>query len=189
VALVAIVLAAGRGSRFGGDKLAAKLNGRSLLDHAVAAACAAPVERVLVVTRPGATISDHPRVERVETWSEALSDTLRAGLAVASTHAAEGAFIFLGDMPLVPPSLAAALAEAIGPSLAAMPVRDGAPGHPVLISRAAFSLVDDLSGDEGLGRVLRNRNDVVSLETSDPGALFDVDTLADLVAAQRDEAR
>ena len=44
-----LVLAAGAGTRFGGRKQLAELDGRPLLEHAVQAMTAAPVGRVVVV--------------------------------------------------------------------------------------------------------------------------------------------
>ena len=183
MALVAIVLAAGRASRFGGGKLDALIGERSVLEHSVAAALAAPVERVLAVVGPGQAIPADPRIERIELDSSALSDSLRAGIATAGEVA--GAFVFLGDMPLVPPDLAARLASAIGSAVAAVPVREGVPGHPVLLARSGFGLVETLRGDAGLGRALRSRDDVVRLATGEVGVTFDVDTPADIAAAQR----
>jgi molybdenum cofactor cytidylyltransferase len=180
--LVAIVLAAGRATRFGADKLSALIDGRSVLDRSVEAALAAPVDRVLVVTRAEREIAAHPKVEKIEPGGADLSDSLRSGLAAAGD--AEGAFIFLGDMPLVPKGLAGRLAQAIGTGLAAVPVCEGEPGHPVLLARRGFGLAEGLSGDSGLGTVLRGRADVVHLPTGDAGATFDIDTPSDLATAR-----
>ena len=49
---VAILLAAGAGSRFGGDKLLAPLHGKPLVLHAVDAMRAAVTE-IIAVVRPG----------------------------------------------------------------------------------------------------------------------------------------
>jgi molybdenum cofactor cytidylyltransferase len=182
--LVAIVLAAGRGERFGGGKLAAPLAGRPLLDHAVHVALASPATEVIVVGRPGTPVPADPRVRLVALESAALSDSLRAGLAAAG--AAAGAFIFLGDMPLVPPDMAARLARALGGASAALPQWRGRPGHPVLLARNAFALVDGLTGDEGLGRALRGLAGVVRLPVEEEGVVLDVDHPEDLAAiAQR----
>ena len=82
--------------------------------------------------------------------------------------------------------MAARLVEAIGDGLAALPTWEGRPGHPVLLSRRAFALVDGLEGDEGLGRVLRGRSDVVRLPVAEEGVVLDVDSVADLAEiAQR----
>ena len=180
--LVAIVLAAGRGTRFGSDKLAALISGKSVLDRAIEVALAAPAERVIVVTRPGTQVPPDPRIARVESSGPDLSDSLRAGIAAAGE--AQGAFIFLGDMPLVPHDLAGRLLPAIGAAVAAVPVREGVPGHPVLLARRGFALVERLQGDAGLGRALRHREDVAPLTVSDLGATLDIDTPDDLAAAQ-----
>jgi len=179
----AIVLAAGRGERFGGNKLQALLNGRSLLEHAIGLALAAPVETVVVVTRPGTVLPDEPRLRAVELPSACLSESLRAGLA--HTGDPDGAFIFLGDMPLIPQGTAEALAAAIGSAVAAFPMHGDVPGHPLLLARRGFALADELVGDEGIGRMLRARDDVVRLPTTDCGVIADVDTKSALAALQQ----
>lgn len=180
---MAIVLAAGRGERFGGGKLAAELGGRPLLAHAVEAALASPAERVIVVGRPGVAVPPDPRIEAVELASAALSDSLRAGLAGARD--AVGAFVFLGDMPLVPHGMAARLLAGIGPAPAALPVWRGKPGHPVLLARDAFALADGLAGDEGLGRALRSLPGVLRLAVEEEGVVLDVDRKDDLESIGR----
>ncbi|HUD29183.1 MAG TPA: nucleotidyltransferase family protein [Novosphingobium sp.] len=182
--LVAVVLAAGRATRFGSDKLSALLDGEPLLFHAIRAARAAPVTKVLVVARPGLDTGDWPGappVEIVRLVSTALSDTLKAGIAAAGE--ADGAFVFLGDMPRLPHGLAARLAAAIGPAYAAMPRHAGKPGHPVLFSARAFTDIATLTGDEGAGRLLRRHGDVAFDECTDPAIHFDVDRPEDLKKA------
>lgn len=181
--LAAIVLAAGQGARFGGGKLAELLAGRPLLDHAVDLALESLAARVIVVARPGTCILADARLRLVELESPALSDSLRAGLAAAGEVA--GAFIFLGDMPLVPGNMAARLAEAIGSAPAALPMWRDRPGHPVLLTRRAFGLADGLTGDEGLGRALRGLAGVVRLPVDDEGVVLDVDRPEDLADIAR----
>lgn len=179
--LVAVVLAAGHGTRFGGDKLSAFLDGEPLLFHAIRAARAAPVSKVIVVARPGLDTgvwADAPAVEVVRIASIALSDSLKAGIAAASQ--ANGAFIFLGDMPAVPHDEAPRLASLLRSAYAALPRHNGRRGHPVLLSATAFPDIARLTGDEGAGRLLRSRDDVVFDECPDPAILFDVDRPEDL---------
>jgi molybdenum cofactor cytidylyltransferase len=178
---VALVLAAGRATRFGSDKLRAPLDGRPLLHHAIGAARAAPVDRVILVARPGVDAGAWPGlppVDVLEIDSYALSQTLKAGIAAA--HGAAGAFVFLGDMPRIPHAIAASLASAIGPAYAAMPRHGGRPGHPVLLSARAFAAIAALTGDEGAGRLLRPRDDVTFVACADPAIHFDVDRPEDL---------
>lgn len=181
MSLVAVLLAAGRGTRFGGDKLSAPLDGEPLLFHAIRIARAAPVARVVVVARPGLDTGDWPgapAVQVVRLDSAELSDTLKTGIAAAA--GARGAFVFLGDMPRIPRDLAARLAEGLGSAYAAMPRHDGRSGHPVLLSARAFEDIPALSGDEGAGRLLRQRKDVAFVECDDPAIHFDIDRREDL---------
>lgn len=180
--LVAIVLAAGAGSRFGGGKLSAPFHGEPLIRHAIRAARAAPVSRVVVVSAPGLDIGPWdepgPPVELREIAAAALSDSLRAGIAAVGDT--EAAFIFLGDMPLIPHTAAARLAEALGGNFAALLRFEGRPGHPVLLSRIAFADIAGLQGDEGAGRLLRARKDVAFLDWPDETVLLDVDRTEDI---------
>jgi len=179
----AIVLAAGSATRFGSDKLSALLDGEPLLFHAIRAARAAPVARVVVVARNGLDTGEWPGtppVGALRITSTALSESLKAGVAAAAD--CDGAFVFLGDMPCVPHRAATRLAALIGDGYAAMPRFEGKPGHPVLLSAAAFSDIVRLSGDEGAGRLLRGRGDVVFDACTDPATHFDVDRPEDLEA-------
>lgn len=179
--LVAVVLAAGRARRFGSDKLSALLDGEPLLFHAIRAARAAPVQRVIVIARPELDIgtwNDAPQVHAVRLCSPGLSASLKAGITAA--RGADGAFVFLGDMPAVPHGEAAHLAQLLGQSYAALPRHEGRPGHPVLLSARAFSDIERLTGDEGAGRLLRTRKDVAFHDCPDPAIHFDVDRPEDL---------
>ena len=176
MSFAAVVLAAGSARRFGSDKLSATLRGEPLVFHAIRAARAAPVTRVIVVAHPGLATGEWPGGPEVivtRLGSSALSDSLRAGLAEAGDVA--GLFVFLGDMPLVPHDVAARLASLIGDHYAAMPCFRGEPGHPVLLSRRAFADVEGLQGDAGAGKLLRSRRDVVFDECPDPLVNFDID--------------
>jgi molybdenum cofactor cytidylyltransferase len=177
VKLAAIILAAGKGSRFGGDKMTALLDGEPLIGHAIRAARAAPVERVIVVCPPGLDL-DGWQVEAVRIDSDALSVSLKAGIAAA--EGAEGVFVFLGDMPLVPHHIAGELAAILGGNFAAIPRHAGRAGHPVLLSARAFPAIAGLTGDEGAGKLLKARKDVAFLDVADEAVLLDVDRAEDL---------
>jgi molybdenum cofactor cytidylyltransferase len=176
--LAAVVLAAGHARRFGADKLAADFGGQPLLAHAIDAARAAPVEAVYVVCREPPPLVSGLSVETVQIASDALSDSLRAGIGAARQF--DGAFVFLGDMPLVPRALAGELAAQIGGGYACLPRLGGKPGHPVLLSARAFPDVLALEGDAGAGKLLRARTDVVFVDTDDEGVLLDVDRAEDI---------
>jgi molybdenum cofactor cytidylyltransferase len=189
--LEAIVLAGGAGRRFGGAKLTASWRGGALIDGALAAALAAPVQRVIVVTGADPAVAERaralgdPRLALVHAADHALgmSASLRAGLAATSADAA-GVYVFLGDMPLVPHDIAGRLATALeGGALAAAPVCAGRRGHPALLAAVLLPRLAALEGDTGARAVLDGLGDRLALiETDDPGVLADVDRPGDLTA-------
>ncbi|MFI4973798.1 MAG: NTP transferase domain-containing protein [Caulobacterales bacterium] len=192
--LEAVVLAAGAGSRFGGGKLTAPWRGGVLLDGALAAAFSAPVRGVTVVTGADPQVeaaarafagkigaAARLRLIHAPGHAEGMAATLRTGIASLPPDAA-GTFVFLGDMPRIPPAVLAELANALhGGAPAAAPTFKGDRGHPVLFSRTLFPALIALSGDEGARAVLRSLGDRLALvEAPDDGVLFDVDLRDDL---------
>ncbi|HEY5105390.1 MAG TPA: nucleotidyltransferase family protein [Caulobacteraceae bacterium] len=193
-ALEAIVLAAGAGVRFGGAKLTAPWREGLLIDGALTAAFAAPVRAVTVVTGADPKVEgaarrfaqrreDGRRLRLVAAADHAqgMSATLRAGIASLADDTT-GAFVFLGDMPLIPATVLHVLAKALAAgALASAPVFDGQRGHPVLFGRALFQELCALAGDTGARSVLASIGDRLALvQSPDAGVLFDIDTLADL---------
>ncbi len=192
--LEAIVLAAGAGSRFGGGKLLAPWRGGVLLDGALAAAFASAVHRVTVVWGADPAVAeaatafaertgdrDRLRLVRASRYADGLSASLAAGIA-ALPEDAEGAFVFLGDMPRVPHGLAASMAEALARGAAAVATEfQGRRGHPVLFAKPLWPRLLALSGDRGAGELLRELGAAVALiPAPDDGVLYDVDRREDL---------
>lgn len=191
----AILLAAGSGSRFGGAKLLAPWQGGVLLDGALTAALAAPVRTVTLVTgahvegiteaakllagRLGQT--DRLKVVHASRFVDGLSASLRAGVA-GLPRGTGGVLVFLGDMPLVPHSVAAQLLAALTPDHdAAAPVFEGRRGHPVLIGRALLEPILGLTGDHGAGHLLAGLGPrLARVAVEDAGILRDIDHPADL---------
>lgn len=149
-----LVLAAGRASRFGSAKQIADLNGRPVLEHAVRAMTASPVDRVLVVLGAGAEEVlggvDLNGAETIvcERWAEGQSASLACGLAELS--GCEAVVVTLGDQPLLSPDAIGRVIEARGAGIVAVRATySGAPGHPVLLERELFDRLRDLRGDQG----------------------------------------
>ncbi len=158
---VAILLAAGASRRFGAsNKLFARWDGQSLLARALRIAKAAPVQRLIVVTgAQGARVAAGVRREargavvvRAPDHREGLGASLRAAsrrLRVID----RAAFVFLADMPWLPPEQAQILLRRarLGDDLV-RPACRGRPGHPVLVRGRALAMLRTARGDEGLGR-------------------------------------
>lgn len=178
-----IVLAAGRGTRFGpAPKLLALLDGKPLVRHVVEAALASTLSPVVVVTghRAGeveAALIDLPvRLIRNRSYEQGLSTSLKAGFADCPEEAL-AALVLLGDMPRIGPGLIERLVSAWDErSAAVVPTLDGQRGNPVLLSRRLAEAIDALSGDTGAGPILRGRTDVIEVPVTDPAILSDVDT-------------
>lgn len=193
--LHAIVLAAGTASRFGSQKLLAAWQGGRLLHGALRTAFAAPAQSIVVVTgadadRVGEAALDFAsdlgewrlRLVHAADFGDGMAASLRAGIA-ALPETATGAFVFLGDMPRVPETVAAGLAAAIEEPgiLAAAPVCEGRRGHPVLFSRGLFTALMEGTGDSGGREVLQSLGGALRLvPVTDPGVLFDVDRPSEL---------
>ncbi|HEX5378140.1 MAG TPA: NTP transferase domain-containing protein [Phenylobacterium sp.] len=191
----AIILAAGTGSRFGGGKLLAAYGDGVLLDGALAAALAAPVRGVTLVTgadagRVAQAARDHAarsgQVERLTIvhapdYAEGMGASLRAAAAALPADTA-GVFVLLGDMPRIPAAVFAPLIAALeAGAMAAAPAFGGRRGNPVLIGRALIPKLLALAGDAGARAILKELGPGLALvEAPDDGVLFDVDEPGDL---------
>ncbi len=193
-AFEAVVLAAGAGSRFGGRKLLATYAGGVLLDAALAAAFAAPVSKVIVVTGAdgeavAAAVRASPAVDgrltlvHAADHAEGMGASLRRAAAELSPGCA-GVFVFLGDMPRIPHAVFALLIEAVRAGApAAAPVFQGQRGHPALLGAALLPQLLTLTGDAGARAILKALGDrLILVEAPDDGVLFDVDERGDLPA-------
>jgi molybdopterin-guanine dinucleotide biosynthesis protein A len=189
----AIVLAGGRSSRFGGDKLAVRVDGRALLDRAIDAVRVVTSE-VVVVAPPGVDrlVPDGVRVAHDERPFDGPLAGLAAGLAALEPDV-ERAIVVAGDMPsLVPAVLArliAALAAAPTVGVAVLGSDGEAPPLPMAVDvrRATAAIATLRDGDERRLRAL-----IEALETQvvpaaawrmdDPLGitLLDIDVPADL---------
>lgn len=183
----AIVLAAGAGTRFGGDKLGARFDGKPVLQHVLDALASAGIEDpIVVVGRDLAAPIEWRRAERVRNPDPArgLASSLQAGwnAAVAGSPIPEAVIVALGDQPLVRPDvLRELLAAPLDPERPVVAPRYASSGahNPVRIDASPGELVREASGDRGLGPLLDRRPGLVrwlDVEGDNP----DVDVAADL---------
>jgi molybdenum cofactor cytidylyltransferase len=190
--VAALILAAGRGTRFGAEpKVLAEFRGHPLVRHAAKAALdsrAGPV--CLVIGAHGTAIraalagGDVGFVDNAD-YAEGLSTSLRAGLAALPSET-DAAVILLGDMPRITSAHIDGLISAYGGAnprpAAVVPVNGGRRGNPVLLDlRKLAGALSALSGDRGAAPLLAGRDDVVEVEM-DAGIAFDVDTPESLSA-------
>ncbi|MEV7987956.1 nucleotidyltransferase family protein [Micromonospora sp. NPDC085948] len=181
-----LLLAAGAGRRYGLPKALVELDGEPLVRRGVRllgdGGCA-PVHVVLgagadeMPALPGAVSVRHDR------WSDGLGSSLRRGLASLPAHV-PAVVVVLVDQPLLSPvavhRVRAAYADG---AVVAVATYAGRPGHPVLLGRETWTLLDYYAlGDRGARDLLRDRPDlVVEVPCDDVGSPLDVDNPADLL--------
>jgi molybdenum cofactor cytidylyltransferase len=185
-----VLLAAGRATRFGGDKLLAALPnaGDGAVPVGVAAyrALRAAISRTLVVVRPdddalrGVFAQEGARVVVAHRADEGIGASLAAGVA-AVTHPS-AYVIALADMPWIESATISRVVQALanGASVVA-PVYRGERGHPVGFASGHRAALLKLRGDEGARALLAAHREALTLiDVDDPGILRDIDTPDDL---------
>jgi molybdenum cofactor cytidylyltransferase len=189
---VAIILAAGQGSRFRAaagadqDKLLAPCRGlsgdeRPVLEH-VLINLAERTRRRLVITRPQSTrIISLARAYGCEVLlleSAGMGDSLAA--AVAASTEASGWLVLLGDMPFIAGATLDAVLAAMAAERIAVPKDADGFGHPVGFGRGFGASLQALSGDQG-ARKLFTPVSLIAVSVTDPGIYRDVDIPANLL--------
>ncbi len=191
--MVAVILAAGAGTRFRSDpeasthKLSAKLSptsletGPTVLEAAIDHALDAAIGPVVVVTgavpdivperqRAAVTIRHNP------SWAHGQITSLHVGIDAAREAGADAVVVGLGDQPFIEPSAWRAVARASGPI--AVATYDGRRGNPVRLAANVWDLLP-ATGDEGARALMRVRPELVG-EVACSGSPADIDTTEDL---------
>lgn len=188
--IAALVLAAGSGSRMGGQhKLLREIAGRPMVRHVVEAALGSRCAQVLVVTGCQAdaveAVLDPERLSMVRNpdHADGLSSSLRVGLAALPSET-QAVLILLGDMPRVSSAQIDRILAAFDPEHPAIliPTHAGRRGNPVLWPRRIFGDLRRLQGDIG-GRVLLERleSEILPIPIDSDAIFADVDTPSDLL--------
>jgi molybdenum cofactor cytidylyltransferase len=183
--LVAAVLAAGRSTRMGVDKLYLPLAGDPILLHVVRAVRGAVPDEIWLVTRPES-------VERASAIADAegcriiVNHRAAHGIGTSIARAAEeasatieGLLVAQGDQPLVPPHVFATLVERFRitrPPFVAARYGDVIT-TPVIFHAAMLGELRSLGGDRGARSVLARHSsegeildlaDDIGLDVDDP---------------------
>ncbi|HEX7839486.1 MAG TPA: NTP transferase domain-containing protein, partial [Kofleriaceae bacterium] len=186
--IAAVVLAAGRASRMGENKLIAELGGEPIVRRTVRAVLASRARPVIVVTgheaeavRAALAGFDVTFVHNPD-FADGMSTSLRVGIAAAG--AVHAALVCLGDMPRLEGRHLDAVIDAFragDPDQIIVPTYDRKRGNPVLWPSGYFTEIAELSGDVGARALLsRHADHVRLLAIDDPAILVDVDTPAAL---------
>ena len=185
-----VVLASGYGRRYGANKLAVSLEGRSLIQRALEAIPAERLAKVIVVTQYEEVAAcaklfnftviqnEHPEF--------GISQSLRLGLAALDD--CDGVLFTVADQPFLRRESVTALLDLWSqqPEKIAAMSSGGRRGNPCLFPARLFPELMALEGDRGGSAVIRQHpEDLVLLEV-EALELADVDTPQALAALTRD---
>jgi molybdenum cofactor cytidylyltransferase len=184
IKVAAILLAAGKSSRFGANKLMHPLNGRPIAMHAATALTAACPDALAVVA-PGSPLKELLEQAGLATVvceraNEGMGESLKT--AIAATQDADAWLVALADMPYIQPATHRTIMQALreGAALAAPSYR-GERGHPVGLGAHFRGELLALTGDAGARAILKTHaGEIELIEVDDPGVLKDIDTPDDL---------
>ena len=195
-----ILLAAGQGKRFGGNKLEAFCNGERLIGHALRIHSAADYDIRVLVTGPcgveGAesaketfdAVAVNPEPERgiassVRTGIERLClEAVRRGILL------DGVLFGVCDQPGLTGETVDRILETFErcPDRIIVPVgEDGRYGNPVLFPVRFLKELSELEGDRGGGVVIKRHPDCLETVRTADNELMDIDTKEDIPLLER----
>jgi molybdenum cofactor cytidylyltransferase len=183
----AIILAAGESKRMGSPKMLLDFGGKTMLERVIDNVIASEITNIVVVL--GAEkdklkmIADSYPVNICfnENYAEGMLSSVLCGIRSLPDNY-EAVLIFQGDQPFVAPlviSFVLAAYKSTGKGIV-IPTAGGKRGHPLLIDRKYKPEIDKIDSNQGLRSLAcRYSDDVMEVETFNPGILKDFDTTAD----------
>ena len=175
-----MVLAAGSARRFGGNKLAAAVEGVALIRRALSEVPAERFARVAVVTQYPEIRELAKEFSFTPVWNNApeagVSRSIALGLAALGD--CPGALFLVADQPLLRRESVDALVtlwQEKPDGIAALG-HGGVRGNPCLFPARLFPELRALQGDRGGAAVIRRHEDALLLVEADEHELFDCDT-------------
>jgi len=187
VTIGCVLLAAGAGKRFGGDKLLACVDGEPMIDRALRLYASVPFAARVCVTRSGEktisgfaerhgfSISVNPDPDR----GIGTSVSIGTFSALSLETKLDGILYAVSDQPFLSRESVLRLIEAFGrePQRIVSLSYRGRRGNPAVFPRSVFGELENLTGDVGGGAVIRRHFELLRLvEAGGERELEDVDT-------------
>jgi molybdenum cofactor cytidylyltransferase len=188
--IAGILLAAGEGKRFGGDKLLFPLADGTPLGVKAARNLLGGVDCAIAVVRPAdqalARLFEEAGLRVVFCPDAAAGMGASLACGVSAAPDADGWLIALADMPFIRADTIRAVAGRLraGAALAA-PRHLGRRGHPVGFAREFFNDLTSLADDRGAASLLAaHAARLQYLDCDDPGIFIDIDSRSDLAGIE-----
>ncbi len=185
-----VIMAAGSGVRFGGNKLALEYMGKPLYIRCFDAADGGGFGAVAVVSQYAEILDEAMRRGYIPVLNDrpelGVSRTIALGIdaLLKSGAAPEGVMFMVADQPLL-------CAKTVGRLMSAwreFPIgvaalsHDGRRGNPCVFPAALLGELNSLEGDIGGGAVIARHTELLRLVDADACELLDIDTALDAKA-------
>jgi len=182
--MTAIILAAGLSTRFGGDKLLAEIGGKPIILRVIETVRKCGFREIILVSRSSDVkeLINDENIKVVVNKDAALGKSTSVKCGVSSAKYDDSFMFFAADQPFIDEKTVRALIEAYdsGKGSIIVPRYNGVSGNPVIFAGRWKQELLSLEGDMG-GKAIINANpdEVCYVETGNPSAGIDIDTLDD----------
>ena len=182
-----IILAAGESKRMGFPKMLLEFNGKTMIENVLDHVAASESDGILVVLGAGREeLIDLVRKYDVkycynENYREGMLSSVKCGFKNLPSDT-DAALVFQGDQPFIGPEVINKVIRAyrLSGKGIVIPAFNGKRGHPLLLDSKYRDEIDKLDPAEGLRSLTYLiSDDVLEVETDDPGILRDFDTYDD----------
>lgn len=178
-----IILAAGKATRMGRDKLSLPFRGIPIVQHVINAARASMLSNVTVVLPENSMLESTLDLKGCDVVlspdrNKGQAESFKAGLRNVKDRV-QGAMFFLGDQPLITPETIDRLVWAFSqePQCWVAPIQEGMRGNPITIPSGWFDKALELEGDTGARPLLAAPGLTLRLvRIHEVGPFLDVDT-------------
>lgn len=179
----AIILAAGKASRYGSSKQLLQLNGKTLLEHSISNAIKVGYSPILIVSgayhKKIATLSLPDSVTLIYNpdWELGMGNSLAHGAKLLDPESIDSLIIILADQPAVSPDTLQRLTAAFQSSDTSIVLSKNADstGPPALFSTSHLPALCKLNHDEGAKTIVSQYPDQTTLIDA-PESAWDIDT-------------
>lgn len=182
-----IILAAGESKRMGFPKMLLDFNGKTMIECVIENVKSSVIDDIMVVL--GAENEKLAKLAEVSSVKHCYNDDYKTGMLSSVKcgirnlpSGIEAFLVFQGDQPFIGSEVIDTMIGAYSRSGKGLiiPVYRNRRGHPLLISNKYRDAVEILSVEHGLrSLVYKYPEDVMEIDTDEPGILRDFDTYED----------
>jgi molybdenum cofactor cytidylyltransferase len=185
VRIAAVILAAGRSTRFGSNKLLRVLRGKPVIEWSFDSLARIDFWKIVIVTNDSGQLDPFIREDVEKLVNKRYKDGIGTSIALATKFLGKevnGILFLLGDQPLVGPDniekLVVKFLEA--PEKVVAFSTEGIVRNPMIFPSTFFYELTELKGDKGARDIALAHDDALSRMEIDPTRLLDLDDVDDV---------